>query len=108
MMPDDVKGPEDSPEIARVPITDALDLHPIPPRDIPEVVSEYVWEAVALGLREVRIIHGKGIGFQREVVARVLSQHPAVASYHIAPADRGHWGATIAHLRPGITPRQRS
>ena len=101
-MSDDAQGPEEFPEIARVPITDELDLHPIPPRDIPEVVSEYLWEAAGIGLREVRIIHGKGIGFQREVVARVLNEHPAVASFHIAPADRGHWGATIAHLRAGV------
>ena len=103
MPPHDSNGSEEAPDIARVPITDALDLHTIPPRDIPEVVAEYLWEAVGIGLREVRIIHGKGIGFQRNVVARVLSEHPAVAAFHIAPADRGHWGATIAHLHAGAT-----
>ncbi len=83
----------------RIPITDALDLHAIAPRDVPVVVEEYLWEAAKAGLREVRVIHGKGIGFQRRVVARVLEAHPAVASYHGAPADRGHYGATIVLLR---------
>jgi dsDNA-specific endonuclease/ATPase MutS2 len=56
-------------------------------------------------LREVRIIHGKGIGYQRDVVAGVLERHPAVASFRQAGADRGHWGATVATLRPSRRPR---
>ncbi len=83
-----------------IPITDALDLHTIPPRDVRDVVTEYLWEAARKGLREVRIIHGKGIGVQRRIVASVLENHPAVASFEVASADRGHYGATIAHLDP--------
>ncbi len=82
-----------------IPITDELDLHMIRPRDIPEVVAEYLSEAQRAGLREVRIVHGKGIGVQREAVARVLEAHPAVASFRTAPGHRGHWGATVAVLR---------
>ncbi len=83
-----------------IPITDALDLHTIAPRDIPDVVVEYIWEALQAGLDEVRIIHGKGTGYQRRVVAGLLEQHPAVASHHQAAAERGHWGATIAVIDP--------
>jgi len=82
-----------------VPITDELDLHAFPARDVPELVAEYLLEAQRAGLTEVRIVHGKGIGVQREAVARVLAAHPAVASYGPAPAHRGHWGATIVILR---------
>ncbi len=82
-----------------IPITDELDLHTIPARDVPGVVAEYLHEAQRAGLIEVRIVHGKGIGVQREAVARVLSDHPAVASFGAAPAHRGHWGATIVRLR---------
>jgi dsDNA-specific endonuclease/ATPase MutS2 len=88
------------PEPVPIPIEDALDLHTIAPRDIPAVVTEYLHEAARRGFREVRIIHGKGIGHQRAVVAGILARHPAVASYRTAPADRGHWGATIVELRP--------
>jgi DNA-nicking Smr family endonuclease len=82
-----------------LPITDELDLHTIPARDVPEVVAEYLHEAQCAGLTEVRVVHGKGIGVQREAVARVLATHPAVISFGPAPAHRGHWGATIVRLR---------
>ena len=93
-------GDAESAEPVRIRITDELDLHTIAPRDIPELIVEYLWEAQRAGLREVRIVHGKGIGVQRDLVSRVLADHPAVASYGAAPAHRGHWGATIARLRP--------
>jgi dsDNA-specific endonuclease/ATPase MutS2 len=79
-------------------IGDSLDLHTFHPRDIPDVVREYLWEAVRRGFREVRIIHGKGTGFQREVVRKVLESHPAVRVFGPAPAERGHWGATLVLL----------
>ena len=84
---------------AELPVEDALDLHVFRPRDVPIVVEEYLWEAARKGLREVRIIHGKGIGVQRRVVAGVLERHPAVESFSQASAERGHWGATVVRLR---------
>jgi dsDNA-specific endonuclease/ATPase MutS2 len=82
-----------------VPIEDHLDLHPFQPRDIPDVVADYLDAAAAKGLREVRLIHGKGIGVQRDRVRSVLASHPWVESFADAPAGRGHWGATIVRLR---------
>lgn len=91
--------PIDAGEPVPVPIDEALDLHPFHPRDVRAVVEAYLWEAAEAGLREVRIIHGKGIGVQRRIVAGVLERHPAVTGFRLAPAERGHYGATIAYLR---------
>jgi hypothetical protein len=81
-----------------LPVEDALDLHPFAPRDIPDVVCDYLGAAHARGLREVRLIHGRGIGVQRERVRSVLANHPLVTSFHDATPDRGGWGATVAYL----------
>lgn len=97
-MKEDRKKPPDDAAI-ELPIEDSLDLHTFRPRDIPDVVSEYVNEAARRGLREVRIIHGKGTGYQRDVVAKILREHPLVESFSQAPSDRGHWGATVARLK---------
>ena len=83
----------------RIPIEDALDLHAFAPRDIPSVVDEYLREAHARGFREVRLIHGRGIGVQRRVVQSVVAKHPLVTGYADAPAERGGWGATVVTLR---------
>ena len=83
----------------RVPIEDALDLHSFGPRDVASVVEEYLRAAHERGFREVRIIHGRGIGVQRSIVRAVLSRHLLVVSFADAPAERGGWGATIARLR---------
>ena len=88
-------SPDD--EIVRIPIEGTLDLHAFPPRDIPSVVEEYINAAHEAGLREVRLIHGRGIGVQRAVVHRTLAAHPLVTSYRDAPES--HLGATIALLR---------
>jgi dsDNA-specific endonuclease/ATPase MutS2 len=82
-----------------LPIEDHLDLHAFRPRDVPEVVRDYLEQALAAGFREVRLIHGRGIGVQRERVRAVLASHPGVESFADAPAARGHWGATLVRLR---------
>jgi dsDNA-specific endonuclease/ATPase MutS2 len=92
--------PEDDEPATELPIEDTLDLHAFQPREIVALLEEYLDAARRKGLREVRIIHGKGIGVQREIVASVLRGHPAVESFGPAPADRGHWGATIVRVRP--------
>ena len=63
------------------------------------VVEEYLREVHAAGFSEVRIIHGRGIGAQREIVRAVLGKSSLVASYADARPERGGWGATIACLR---------
>jgi DNA-nicking Smr family endonuclease len=83
-------------EAHRVPIVDSLDLHAFAPRDIPSVVEEYVRAAHEAGLREVRLIHGRGRGVQRGIVQAVLDRHPLVVSFHDAPES--HLGATVALL----------
>lgn len=90
------------PEVpVELPIEDFIDLHPFPPRDIPDVVTEYLEAAHARGFREVRLIHGRGIGVQRERVRSTLTKHRLVESFSDATADRGGWGATIASLSRG-------
>jgi DNA-nicking Smr family endonuclease len=85
----------------RIPIEDALDLHTFAPRDIPSVVDEYLRAAHEAGLREVRLIHGRGIGVQRARVQQALRDHPLVQSFH--DATESHLGATVASLRAGRT-----
>ena len=80
-------------------ITDVFDLHTIQPREVRAVVEEYLFQAREKGFRSVRIIHGKGIGVQRELVRKVLERTPFVQSFTDAPPEAGAWGATIAHLK---------
>jgi DNA-nicking Smr family endonuclease len=82
----------------RLPIEAALDLHAFAPRDIASVVEEYVRAAHDAGLREVRLIHGRGTGVQRGIVQAALEKHPLVASFDDAPGS--HLGATVAVLIP--------
>jgi len=90
--------PDDEP--IRIPITDVFDLHSVPARDVKAVVEEYLVEARRLGFRALRIIHGRGIGVQREMVRSILARTEFVADYKDAPAEAGGWGATIVTLRP--------
>ena len=86
-------------EPLRIPITDVFDLHSVPPRDARAVVEEYLEEAHRLGLKALRIIHGRGIGAQREMVRRILEGKDYIADFRDAPAEAGGWGATIVTLR---------
>jgi hypothetical protein len=90
-----------------VPLDDVLDLHPFRPDETAEVVREYVAQARAAGLREVRVVHGRGRGIQREIVRRLLPALPGVTGFGDAPPERGGWGATVVRLRsdPEATPR---
>jgi DNA-nicking Smr family endonuclease len=80
----------------RIPIEPEIDLHTFLPRDITSVVEAYVTEAHAAGLREVRLIHGRGRGVQRGIVQQALERHPLVLQFFDDPAS--HLGATIAIL----------
>jgi dsDNA-specific endonuclease/ATPase MutS2 len=89
----------DDDEPVRIPITDVFDLHSVPPRDMKPVVEAYLEEAHRLGFKALRIIHGRGIGLQRETVRAVLARTAFVASFSDAPGEAGGWGATIVTLR---------
>ena len=83
-------------------ICDILDLHTFSPKEIPEIVEAYLEEARRKGFTTVRIIHGKGVGVQRERVRAVLRRTPFVARFQMAPAQAGSWGATIVWFMPGV------
>jgi len=89
----------DETEPVHLPVEDSLDLHAFSPRDVRPVVDEYLKEAASKGFREVRLIHGRGIGAQRASVQALLARHPLVQRFFDAPPERGGWGATIAVLR---------
>ena len=86
-------------EPLRIPITDVFDLHSVPPRDVQAAVEAYLEEAHQMGLKALRIIHGRGIGVQREMVRSVLARTEFVLAYSDAPAEAGGWGATVVTLR---------
>jgi dsDNA-specific endonuclease/ATPase MutS2 len=93
---DEDEDPFDEP--VRLEIRDVIDLHTIPPKQVKAVVEEYLNEARAQEFRFVRIIHGKGIGVQREIVRKVLDRTSFVLTYYDAPPEAGGLGATIAEL----------
>jgi DNA-nicking Smr family endonuclease len=86
-----------SDEPIEIPIESELDLHAFAPTDIVSVVNEYIHQAAARGLREVRLVHGRGRGVQRAAVQAALDRHPLVGEFWDDPA--AHLGATIARLR---------
>ena len=93
--------PEDPfPDPVEIEITDVFDLHTIPPRDVKRVVEEYLEIAREKGFPVVRIIHGKGIGVQRELVRSILERTGFVFDWSDAPPDAGGLGATIVRFIP--------
>lgn len=90
------------PEPVEIEITDIFDLHTIPPREVKPVVEEYLREAHRKGFPVVRIIHGRGIGVQREIVRAILERTSFVVDWSDAPPDAGGLGATIVRFSPSI------
>lgn len=85
-------------EPVEIEITDSIDLHSFKPQEIKAVVNVYLKEAQKKGFRRVRIIHGKGIGVQREIVRSVLERSEMVKGFKSGDEFSGGWGATIAEL----------
>jgi DNA-nicking Smr family endonuclease len=83
-----------------VPIEDSIDLHPFQARDIRDVAFEYLVAARQRGLLRVRLIHGRGIGVQREIIRSLLTTLPWVVTFHDADPQGGGWGATIVVMKP--------
>jgi len=88
--------PEEDP--VRIPITDVFDLHNVRPDEVRPVVEAYLEEAHRLGLKALRIVHGRGIGVQRQIVRSVLERTSFVRSFGDAPPEAGGWGATVVTL----------
>jgi DNA-nicking Smr family endonuclease len=80
-------------------VTDTLDLHGFFPQQVPKMVAEFVDNALRLGLRRLRIVHGKGRSRLKWEVHQVLKAHPAVGRFSDAPPEAGGWGATIVLLK---------
>ncbi|HEX5220649.1 MAG TPA: Smr/MutS family protein [Verrucomicrobiae bacterium] len=86
-------------EPIQMPIDGVLDLHTFRPREVKDLVLDYLAECKARSILRVRIIHGKGIGQLRQTVHSILEKHPDVAEFHLASEPFGGWGATIVHLK---------
>ena len=88
---------EDEPVV--VEIKDVIDLHTFHPKDVPDLLDEYIRASVEKKYATVRIIHGKGRGFLKARVEGILERHPQVVFFQTAPSEAGGWGATIVHLK---------
>jgi DNA-nicking Smr family endonuclease len=86
-------------EPVKVTIEDCLDLHTFLPRDIPDLLEDYLAECLKAGLYSVRIIHGKGKGVQKRRVQGLLRDNPLVSAFKDAPPEAGGWGATLVELK---------
>ena len=85
-------------ETIQYPIEDSIDLHTVRPKEVKDLLNDYLEAASEKGFEEVRVIHGKGIGVLRHIVHSALKSHPLVISFREADRDAGGWGATIAVL----------
>lgn len=86
------------PDVVTIEFRDVIDLHSIPPQQVRAVVEDFIEEAHRRGLSCARIIHGKGIGVQRELVRSILERTSFVVDFRDAPAEAGGWGATVVTL----------
>lgn len=86
-----------------IPITDVLDLHTFQPKEIRNLLEDYLSACIEAKIFSVRIIHGKGTGVLRDRVHSNLKKSPLVASFDTAPAEAGGWGATLVELKRGGT-----
>ena len=82
-----------------LPIADILDLHTFNPRELSDLLDDYLRACVEAQIYSVRLIHGKGKGILRSRVQGILKQHPLVRSYQPAPPEAGGWGAMMVELQ---------
>jgi DNA-nicking Smr family endonuclease len=101
----DVSGCEDASPFTDpivIAIEDHLDLHPFQPKDIASVVEEYLAQCKQAGFHEVRLIHGKGKGVQRNIIRALLAKHAGVESFNDAALEAGSWGATVVIFKSSV------
>ena len=94
-------------ESVQLPIDGVLDLHTFKPREVKELVLDYLAACRERNICQVRIIHGKGIGNLRRSVHSILAKHPDVISFTLDHPQFGGWGATIVQLRKRVGPEAR-
>jgi DNA-nicking Smr family endonuclease len=82
-----------------LPIDGVLDLHTFSPKEVADLLADYVAECVKMRIFDLRIIHGKGKGILKERVRKILAKHPMVETFSEAPLEAGGWGATLVRLR---------
>jgi DNA-nicking Smr family endonuclease len=107
MEPKDPESENDNPlpdttldhEPIQLPIDGILDLHTFSPKEVADLLEDYVAECLKMGIYDLRIIHGKGKGILRDRVRAILARHPMVESFSEAPLEAGGWGATLVRLR---------
>ena len=97
---------DDPDDVVEIPITDTLDLHPFRPNELRDVAREYLLEARARGFTQVRLIHGRGIGVQRENIRALLRSLDFVTDFEDADASGGGWGSTVVLLAPNSLNRE--
>ena len=96
---DDDEPGDEREDPVEIPITDTLDLHPFRPAEVREVARAYLEEVRAKGFRQVRLIHGRGVGMQRENIRKLLASLDFVEAFHDADGSGGGWGATVVLLK---------
>ena len=87
-------------EPVQMPMDGTLDLHTFHPREIKDLVPEYLQACRERGILSLRIVHGKGDGTLKRMVHAILKRTQAVCDYRLAAGDGGSWGATLVQLRP--------
>jgi DNA-nicking Smr family endonuclease len=92
---------DDQNDAVHIPIDGTLDLHTFNPRDVHDLIREYIDACLEEGISEIRIIHGKGRGVLREKVNSILREHPLVMDFSLDPGASG-WGATVIRLRKKV------
>ena len=85
-------------KVVKLAIEDVLDLHTFRPKDIPDLLDNYLTECIRAGIFSVRIIHGKGKGIQKKRVHGILAKNSMVRAFKEAPLEAGGWGATLVEL----------
>lgn len=87
-------------ESVEMPIDGTLDLHTFQPREIKQLIPDYIDACLEKEIYKLRIIHGKGTGTLRDIVQAILKRHPAVAAFRHEEGSGGGWGATVVDLKP--------
>jgi len=90
----------ENPEVVEIPIDGTLDLHTFKPKEVKDIVPDYLEACREKGILDVRVVHGKGKGVIRRIVHSTLDKLDYVESYNIAGSDGGSWGATLVRLKP--------